>query len=164
MGVLIDGKWSDQWYDTSKNWGARSSATRRGFATGSRPMAAPGPVCAGGFKAEAGRYHLYVSYACPWAHRALIFRALKGLEGLIDVSAVHPDMLQDGWSFATDFPRRDGRPAVWQHPYPRHLHFAPTPRCRAVRRCRCCGTRRRARSCPMRAPRSSACSTARSTT
>ncbi|MBD3679934.1 MAG: glutathione S-transferase family protein [Rhodobacteraceae bacterium] len=62
-----------------------------------------GPTGTGGFKAESGRYHLYVSYACPWAHRALIFRALKGLEDHISVSAVHPDMLGDGWQFGTDF-------------------------------------------------------------
>ncbi|MEM7491163.1 MAG: glutathione S-transferase family protein, partial [Pseudomonadota bacterium] len=63
---------------------------------------APGPSGEGGFAAEAGRYHLYVSLACPWAHRALIFRKLKGLEDLIGVSAVHPDMLSDGWTFETD--------------------------------------------------------------
>ncbi|CUX79629.1 MAG: putative glutathione S-transferase [Roseibaca calidilacus] len=107
MGVLIDGKWSDQWYDTSKTGGAFQRDTSR-FRNWITPDGSAGPSCAGGFKAEAGRYHLYVSYACPWAHRALIFRALKGLEGLIDVSAVHPDMLQDGWSFATDFPGATG--------------------------------------------------------
>ncbi|MEM7710424.1 MAG: glutathione S-transferase family protein, partial [Pseudomonadota bacterium] len=61
-----------------------------------------GPSGDAGFKAGSGRYHLYVSLACPWAHRALIFRTLKGLEDVIGVSAVHPDMLSDGWTFETD--------------------------------------------------------------
>mgnify|MGYP001546927872 CR=1 FL=1 len=79
-----------------------------GFRHWITPDGSPGPSGDGGFAAEAGRYHLYVSYACPWAHRVLIYRALKGLEGLIDVSAVHPDMLADGWTFATDFPGATG--------------------------------------------------------
>ena len=60
----------------------------------------PGPSGIGGYRAEAGRYHLYVSLACPWAHRTLIFRALKGLTPLIDVSVVHWLMAEQGWSFA----------------------------------------------------------------
>lgn len=102
MGQLVDGKWSTEWYDTKSTGGAfkRSTSKFRNWVTAD---GSPGPSGAGGFKAEAGRYHLYVSYACPWAHRTLIFRAIKGLEGLIDVSAVHPDMLDDGWTFATDF-------------------------------------------------------------
>lgn len=101
MGQLIDGRWSTEWYDTSSTGGAfrRSTAGYRNWIT---PDGAPGPSGTGGFAAEAGRYHLYVAYACPWAHRTLIFRALKGLEGLIGVSVVHPDMLDDGWTFATD--------------------------------------------------------------
>lgn len=63
----------------------------------------PGPTGEGGFKAEPGRYHLYVSYACPWAHRALIFRALKGLEEIISVSVVHPLMPEESWVFG-DYP------------------------------------------------------------
>ncbi len=102
MGQLIDGEWSTEWYDTKSTGGAfkRSTSKFRNWVTSD---GRPGPSGEGGFKAEAGRYHLYVSYACPWAHRTLIFRALKGLEGLIDVSAVHPDMLDDGWTFDTDF-------------------------------------------------------------
>ena len=102
MGQLIDGEWSTEWYDTKSTGGAfkRSTAKFRNWVT---PDGRPGPSGEGGFKAEEGRYHLYVSFACPWAHRTLIFRALKGLEGLIDVSAVHPDMLDDGWTFDTDF-------------------------------------------------------------
>ncbi|TVS04669.1 MAG: glutathione S-transferase family protein [Rhodobacteraceae bacterium] len=102
MGQLIDGEWSTKWYDTKSTGGAfkRSTAKFRNWVTAD---GRPGPSGEGGFNAEEGRYHLYVSYACPWAHRTLIFRALKGLDGLIDVSAVHPDMLDDGWTFDTDF-------------------------------------------------------------
>ncbi len=92
MGLLIDGVWHDRWYDT-KNTGGRfvrkSSQFRdRVTADGSS-----------GFKAESGRYHLYVSYACPWAHRTLIYRNLKGLEDHISVSVVNPLMLEHGWTF-----------------------------------------------------------------
>ena len=102
MGQLVNGEWSSEWYDTSKTGGAFKRDTSR-FRNWVTADGSAGPSGEGGFKAEAGRYHLYVSYACPWAHRTLIFRALKGLEGLIDVSAVHPDMLDDGWTFDTDF-------------------------------------------------------------
>ncbi|MEM7644635.1 MAG: glutathione S-transferase family protein [Pseudomonadota bacterium] len=101
MGQLIDGVWHDDWYDTKTSGGkfVRSTAGFRNWITAD---GAPGPSGEGGFKAEANRYHLYVSLACPWAHRTLIFRKLKGLEDLIGVSAVHPDMLSDGWTFDTD--------------------------------------------------------------
>ncbi len=102
MGQLVNGVWSSEWYDTKSTGGAfrRSTSAFRNWIT---PDGSPGPSGEGGFKAEAGRYHLYVSYACPWAHRTLIFRALKGLDGLIEVSAVHPDMLDDGWTFDQGF-------------------------------------------------------------
>ena len=102
MGKLIDGEWSSEWYDTRATGGAfkRDTSRYRNWVTAD---GAPGPSGEGGFKAESGRYHLYVSYACPWAHRTLIFRALKGLEDHIDVSVVHPDMLDNGWEFRTDF-------------------------------------------------------------
>ncbi|WP_108836412.1 glutathione S-transferase family protein [Tateyamaria sp. Alg231-49] len=101
MGLLIDGVWADQWYDTKSTGGAfkRKDAVFRNWVTADGTA---GPSGEAGFKAESGRYHLYVSYACPWAHRALIFRALKGLTDHITVSVVHPDMLSDGWTFETD--------------------------------------------------------------
>ncbi len=98
MGLLVDGKWHDQWYDTDKTGGKfeREAARFRNWVTAD---GSPGPVGEGGFAAESGRYHLYVSMACPWAHRTLIFRALKGLESHISVSVVHPDMVENGWEF-----------------------------------------------------------------
>ena len=102
MGLLVDGVWRDQWYDTAKTGGRfeRQASRFRNWATAD---GAAGPSGDGGFKAEAGRYHLYVSLACPWAHRTLIFRRLKRLEGLISVSVVDPRMGADGWVFG-DFP------------------------------------------------------------
>lgn len=107
MGLLVDGKWLDQWYDTKQTGGAfkRTQAQFRNWVTAD---GAPGPTGEGGFKAESGRYHLYVSHACPWANRTLIYRALKGLTDHIDISVVHPDMLGEGWTFATDFPGTTG--------------------------------------------------------
>ncbi|MEM9709974.1 MAG: glutathione S-transferase family protein [Pseudomonadota bacterium] len=107
MGLLVDGTWQDNWYDTKASGGrfVRADAAFRNWVTAD---GAPGPSGEGGFEAEAGRYHLYVSYACPWAHRTLIFRVLKGLEDLIDVSVVHPDMMDQGWTLASDFPGATG--------------------------------------------------------
>ncbi len=102
MGQLIDGQWEDSWYDTRKSDG-RFVRTRQAFRNWVTADGGAGPSGEGGFAAETGRYHLYVSYACPWAHRTLIFRVLKGLEEHIDISVVHPDMLSDGWTFAQDF-------------------------------------------------------------
>ncbi|MGU9852796.1 glutathione S-transferase family protein [Pseudomonas koreensis] len=97
MGLLVDGRWQDKWYESSKD-GAfqREQAQRRNWVT---TDGQPGPSGDGGFAAEAGRYHLYVSLACPWAHRTLILRKLKGLESLIDVSVVSWLMLENGWTF-----------------------------------------------------------------
>lgn len=101
MGLLVDGKWVDQWYDTGKTGGKfeRSEAPWRDFVT---VDGSPAPGRSRGFKAEPGRYHLYVSLACPWAHRTLIFRALKGLEEIISVSVVHHFMGKDGWTFKAE--------------------------------------------------------------
>lgn len=98
MGLLVDGKWHDQWYDTASTGGRfiRSDAQFRNWITADGN---PGPTGAGGYRAEAGRYHLYVSLACPWANRTLIMRALKGLEEMISVSVVHPYMGDHGWTF-----------------------------------------------------------------
>ncbi|WP_299208180.1 glutathione S-transferase family protein [uncultured Tateyamaria sp.] len=100
MGLLVDGVWHDQWYDTKSSGGKfqRSQAKFRNWITAD---GSAGPSGADGFSAESSRYHLYVSYACPWAHRALIFRQLKDLTDHISISAVHPDMLSDGWTFET---------------------------------------------------------------
>ena len=99
MGLLVNGQWQDRWYDTGSTGGrfVRKDAAFRNWVT---VDGAPGPSGHGGFQAEAGRYHLYVSLACPWAHRALIVRALKGLEETINVSVVHWLMLENGWTFA----------------------------------------------------------------
>ncbi len=101
MGLLVDGKWTDQWYDTKSTGGkfVRSVSQFRNWITAD---GSAGPSGSAGFKAESGRYHLYVSAACPWAHRTLIFRQLKGLADHITVSTVHPDMLDQGWTFETD--------------------------------------------------------------
>ena len=98
MGLLVDGVWQDRWYDTKSTGGrfVRNSAAFRNWVT---PDGSPGPMGTGGFRAEPGRYHLYVSLACPWAHRTLIMRRLKGLEEMIGLSVVHWRMLEHGWTF-----------------------------------------------------------------
>ncbi|PRY21153.1 putative glutathione S-transferase [Aliiruegeria haliotis] len=107
MGLLVNGKWQDTWYDT-KSTGGKFVRSDAGFRNWITRDGSPGPSGKGGFKAESGRYHLYVAYACPWAHRTLIYRSLKGLDEHISVSVVHPDMLDNGWSFATDYPGTTG--------------------------------------------------------
>ncbi|MDG1532254.1 MAG: glutathione S-transferase family protein [Paracoccaceae bacterium] len=101
MGQLIDGEWHDVWYETKKTGGSfqRAEAKFRNWITAD---GSAGPTGHGGFAAQSGRYHLYISYACPWAHRTLIMRNLKELEDHISISVVHPDMLKDGWTFETD--------------------------------------------------------------
>ena len=98
MGLLIDGQWHDAWYDTKESRGrfVRTEAQFRNWVTAD---GSAGPSGRGGFRAEPNRYHLYVAFACPWAHRTLIFRKLKGLESLISVSAVNSYMGEDGWTF-----------------------------------------------------------------
>lgn len=98
MSLMIDGHLQDDWYEAETGSGefVRRASQFRNWIT---PDGAPGPSGRGGFAAEAGRYHLYVSLACPWAHRTLIYRALKGLQDLISVDVVHPWMGPQGWSF-----------------------------------------------------------------
>jgi putative glutathione S-transferase len=107
MGLLVDGEWKDKWYDTSETGGkfVRDQAKFRNWVTAD---GSAGPTGDSGYAAESGRYHLYVSYACPWAHRTLIFRAIKELESHISVSVVHPEMLGEGWTFSTDYPAATG--------------------------------------------------------
>lgn len=124
MGLLVKGQWVDRWYDTDSNDGkfARSESQFRNWITAD---GSAGPTGDSGFKAEAGRYHLYVSLACPWAHRTLIFRKLKGLESMISVSVVNPLMLEHGWTFESD----DGVVAdpVYQADYMHQIYTAADP-------------------------------------
>lgn len=98
MGLLVDGKWHNDWYDTKSTKGkfVRSEAQFRNWITADGQAGATGK---GGFKAERGRYHLYVSLACPWAHRTLILRELKGLQSMVGVSIVNSLMAEQGWTF-----------------------------------------------------------------
>lgn len=117
MGLLVDGEWKDQWYDTKSTGGKfkRQDAAFRNWLSKDKDAE---------FPAEAGRYHLYVSYACPWAHRTLIFRALKGLEDMISVSVVHWRMLENGWEFAPD----DGLPDhLGNHRFMHQIYTAAKP-------------------------------------
>ena len=102
MGLLVEGQWRDQWYDTESSDGRfqRSESRFRNWVTAD---GTPGPSGTGGFEAQSGRYHLYGSYACPWVHRALLMRALKGLEAHVGLSVVHPLMLEQGWELRQDF-------------------------------------------------------------
>jgi putative glutathione S-transferase len=117
MGKLVNGIWHDVWYDTKETKGhfKRSESQFRNWVTSD---GAAGPSGTDGFKAEAGRYHLYVSLACPWAHRTLIFRKLKKLEDLISVSIVDPLMLEKGWEFKGEnggtVDHLFGADALWQ--------------------------------------------------
>ncbi|WP_428698002.1 glutathione S-transferase family protein [Stappia sp.] len=112
MGQLVEGVWKTGWIDTGSSGGrfVRKDSVFRNWVT---PDGAAGPTGGDGFAAEAGRYHLIVSYACPWAHRTLVFRKLKRLEDVITVSAVEPLMLEDGWTFSEAEPETGAR-AAWQ--------------------------------------------------
>ena len=98
MGLLVDGKWHTDWYDTASTGGKferKASSFRHWITKDGRA----GPSGVSGFNAESGRYHLYVSLACPWAHRTVIYRKLKGLEDMISMSVVNAFMGDDGWTF-----------------------------------------------------------------
>ncbi len=97
MGLLVNGAWVDRWYAT-KEHGGRFVRTQTSFRD------AVSPDAGARFPAEPGRYHLYVAWACPWAHRVVLYRALKGLQDVIPMHVVAPDMLEDGWSFDADHP------------------------------------------------------------
>ncbi|MRU16282.1 glutathione S-transferase family protein [Roseovarius sp. A21] len=125
MGLLIDGEWHDCWYDTDSTGGKFQRDTSK-FRNWITTDGAAGPSGEGGFPAESDRYHLYVSLACPWAHRTLIFRALKGLEPHIGVSVVHPDMLSDGWEFRPDYPGATGD-QLYDLPFARDLYTKAKP-------------------------------------
>lgn len=98
MGLLVDGQWQDKWYETDANGGRfkRQDSSFRNWVTAD---GSAGPSGVGGFKAEPNRYHLYVSLACPWAHRTMIYRKLKGLEDMISISVVNTFMGDKGWTF-----------------------------------------------------------------
>ena len=124
MGLLVDGRWRDVWYDTDTTDGKfeREAARFRNWVT---PDGQPGPSGEGGFPAQSGRYHLYVCYACPWAHRTLIFRSLKGLEAHIGVSVVHPHMLENGWEF--DREQEQTRDQLYDFDYLYRLYLKAAP-------------------------------------
>lgn len=119
MGLLIKGQWHNQWYDTSDSNGEfiREDAQYRHWITENGESE---------FIAEANRYHLYVSLACPWAHRTLIFRELKQLQNIISVSVVHPDMLDHGWTFDTHFDGSTGDD-LYQHQYAYEIYTRDNP-------------------------------------
>ncbi|MGF1551079.1 MAG: glutathione S-transferase family protein [Paracoccaceae bacterium] len=126
MGKLIDGAWTPQGYETEKTGGAfkRWESAFRNWVTAD---GSAGPSGEDGFAAESGRYHLYVSLACPWAHRALIMRRLKGLEDHIGVDVVHPYMGEDGgWNFGTDFEGATGD-RLFAKRYLHEIYLEDTP-------------------------------------
>ena len=125
MGDLVDGVWHDGWIDTKTTGGAFVRSTTR-FHNWITPNGTAGPSGAGGFKAETGRYHLYVSHACPWAHRTMIFRAIKGLQEHISISVVHPDMLSEGWTFSTGFAGATGD-GLFGLPFLRDIYLKADP-------------------------------------
>ncbi len=149
MGVLIEGKWTDD-----------EAAFRRSSAF-IRPAAAFRDFVStdhgAKFPAEAGRYHLYVANPCPWCHRTMIFRALKKLESVVSMSLIDPLMLEGGWRF-------EERDPIIGAEFVHELYSKADPQYSGPRqRCRCCGTRRPVRSSTTSRPKSFACSTAPST-
>ena len=124
MGVLIEGKWHQDG-DEEVVDGAFQMTTSK-FRNWITPDGSPGPTGEGGFTAETGRYHLYVSYACPWAHRTLIFRVLKGLEDHIEVSVVSPFLGDESWTFERDVEGTTGD-RLMGHEYLRDIYIASDP-------------------------------------
>ncbi|WP_455384341.1 glutathione S-transferase family protein [Acidihalobacter prosperus] len=126
MSLLIDGQLRTDWlaHETEAGEFVRKDSQFRNWIT---TDGSPGPSGEGGFAAEPGRYHLYVSHACPWAHRTLIVRALKGLQDVVSVSVVHPHMGPEGWSFDTDFPGATGD-ELYGSAYMHELYTRADPR------------------------------------
>lgn len=118
MGLIINGKWHDQWYDTKSHQGEFERQESRFRDTISNDSTSQYP-------AEANRYHLYVSLACPWAHRTLIFRQLKQLEDIISVSIVQPEMLDNGWEFGE--PTSEFADSLYQQEYLYQLYLKAAP-------------------------------------
>ena len=125
MGLLVDGIWQDQWYDTSKTGGKfkRTVAQFRSWITSDGNA---GPSGIAGFKAERDRYHLYVSYACPWANRTLAVKTLKGLDDYITVDVVHPIMLGHGWTFDHNYSMATGD-SLHNHKYLHQVYTQVDP-------------------------------------
>src|ERR671911_594452 len=113
MGLLVDGVWRDESVK-SEMVGGKFVRTESGFRDWITRDGKPAPGRERGFKAEPGRYHLYVSLACPWAHRTLIFRKLKKLEDAITVSVVEPLMLENGWELAPGADPVNGKSFLYQ--------------------------------------------------
>ncbi len=124
MGLLINGQWQDSWYDT-KSSGGKFQRSRSQFNNWITADGGSGPSGQDGFKAEANRYHLYVSLACPWAHRTLIFRQLKGLQNIIGVTVVDPHMLENGWELNGE--RGSDQDEINAHDYLYQLYLQAQP-------------------------------------
>ena len=156
MGQLVDGVWQDTWYDT-KSTGGRFKRSVSAFRNWLTADGSAGPSGEGGFAAEKDRYHLYVSLACPWAHRTLIVRTLKGLESLIPVSVVNPLMLENGWTFDKDFPAATGDD-LYHHDFSINSICAPIRITLDASPFRYCGIRKTRPSSAMNRLKLSACS------
>ena len=125
MGQLFNGVWQP---------GAVASGDASGRYIRPRPRfrdwvtrdGSPGPNGADAFPAEKGRYHLYVSFACPWSHQTLIYRMIKELEDVVSVSILHPEMLEEGWSFATDYADTTGD-TLYGLPFLRDIYTKAQP-------------------------------------
>ncbi|SOH92540.1 putative glutathione S-transferase [Monaibacterium marinum] len=125
MGKLVDGNWASNDFIDVEGDGSFSRKPTA-YHNWINPDGSAGPTGQGGFAAQSGRYHLYVSYACPWAHRTLIFRALKGLTDHISISVVHPDMLDDGWTFDDSFAGATGDP-LFGKSFAREIYLQADP-------------------------------------
>ncbi|MGC6404320.1 MAG: glutathione S-transferase family protein [Candidatus Comchoanobacterales bacterium] len=121
MGFLQQGIWVDQWYDTQKHQGRfkRTTAQFRNWIESDKLAR---------FPAESGRYHLYVSYACPWAHRTLIYRSLKELDDMIGVSVVDWHMGDQGWTFKPSSPQNGAKDHLYQLNYAHQLYTKADPK------------------------------------